>query len=91
LTKKAVKYKVRGRVQGVGYRFFVQHAAEALGVRGWARNCDDGTVEVYAVGLPEQLSEFEAHLWRGPRWAEVRHVDELEAAVESCADFQIRH
>lgn len=91
MKKIARKYEVRGRVQGVGFRYFVQHIASAIGVRGWARNRADGSVEVYAVGSEPQLSELAAQLWRGPRWAEVRHVDEIEAAVQECSDFQIRH
>ena len=90
MKKLARKYNVRGRVQGVGFRWFVQHAAEAVGVHGWARNADDGSVEVYAVGSPEQLSEFSGYLWKGPRYADVRHVDEMEAPVEQCSDFRIR-
>jgi acylphosphatase len=82
---------VKGRVQGVGFRAFVEHAASALAVRGWARNCDDGSVEVYATGSPEQLSEFSGYLWKGPRLSDVRHVDESEAAVEEWSDFQIRY
>ena len=89
--KFARKYVVKGRVQGVGFRAFVQHAADGLGVRGWARNRDDGSVEVYAVGMPEQLSELSGYLWKGPRMSDVRHVDETETAVEECIDFQIRH
>ena len=78
----ARKFLIRGRVQGVGFRYFVQHAADALGVRGYARNLDDGRVEVYAVGSPEQLSQLAGMLWKGPRMAEVRGVDEEEAPVE---------
>ena len=85
----ARNYIVKGRVQGVGFRAFAQHAAENLGVRGWARNRGDGSVEVYAVGTPEQLAEFSGYLWKGPRMADVRHVDETEAAVEEWIDFQI--
>ena len=86
----ARKYVVKGRVQGVGFRAFVQYAADSLDIRGWTRNSDDGSVEVYAVGTPEQLSALSAYLWRGPRMAIVRHVDEMEAAVEEWSDFQIR-
>jgi len=78
-------------VQGVGFRNFVQRAAESIGVEGYVRNHDDGCVEVYAVGAPEQLSELAGHLWKGPRWAEVRGVDELEAAIEQHRGFSIRH
>jgi acylphosphatase len=77
-------------VQGVGFRNFVMQNASALGVRGWVRNDDDGSVEVFAVGSPEQLSELAGYLWKGPRWAEVRGVDELEAALENHSGFSIR-
>jgi acylphosphatase len=83
-------FHVRGRVQGVGFRYFVDQAAQALGVRGWVRNDDDGSVEVYAVGTPAQLSELAGHLWKGPRWAEVRGVEEAEAAVENHPGFNVR-
>jgi acylphosphatase len=83
-------YHVRGRVQGVGFRYFVEQTANALGVRGWVRNVDDGSVEVYAVGTPAQLSELAGLLWKGPRWAEVRGVEESEAPVEEHAGFFVR-
>jgi len=83
-------YRVRGRVQGVGFRYFVHQSALALGVRGWVRNDDDGSVEVYAVGTAAQLSELTGYLRKGPRWAEVRGVDENEAAVEDHAGFSVR-
>lgn len=89
--KGARTYTVQGRVQGVGFRAFVQHAARLAGVRGWAGNRDDGSVEVYAVGTPEQLAEFSGYVWKGPRMADVRHVEEKEAAVEDCTDFDIRY
>jgi acylphosphatase len=82
-------YLVRGRVQGVGFRDFAQRAASALGLTGYARNLDDGRVEVYAVGPPEKLSEFAAALHKGPRMADVRGVEEQEAALHHYSDFQI--
>lgn len=79
-----------GRVQGVGFRFFVQHKATALGLRGWARNLDDGRVEVYAQGTPGRLDDLAAALHIGPRGADVRGVEQIEAAAESAAGFSIR-
>jgi acylphosphatase len=81
---------VRGQVQGVGFRYFVTHNANALGIRGWVRNDDDGSVEVYAVGTAAQLSDLAGLLWKGPRWAEVRGVDESEAALENHSGFSVR-
>ncbi len=83
-------YRVRGRVQGVGFRYFVEHSAKALDIRGWVRNDDDGSVEVYAVGTLAQLSDLAGLLWQGPRWAEVRGVDENEAALEDHSGFSVR-
>ena len=88
--KIARSYRVRGQVQGVGFRYFVEHSAMAIGVNGWVRNDDDGSVEVYAVGTPSQLAELAGLLWKGPRWAEVRGVDESEAALERHSGFHIR-
>ena len=88
--KLARLFRVRGRVQGVGFRYFVEQAAKALGIRGWVRNDDDGSVEVYAVGTSAQLSDLAGLLWQGPRWAEVRGVDESEAALENHSGFSVR-
>ncbi len=85
----ARRYFVRGRVQGVGYRWFAQKTANLLGVRGYARNLDDGRVEVYALGTCEQVETFAGHLWKGPNFADVRGVDEQEAALERVTGFDI--
>lgn len=81
---------MRGRVQGVGFRYFTQRLAAELGLGGYVRNLDDGRVEVYAVGPEEKLSELAGRLYRGPRWAEVHGVDEQEAEVRAYASFEIQ-
>jgi acylphosphatase len=86
---EARRWLVRGRVQGVGYRYFAQRSAQSLGLTGYARNLDDGRVEVYAAGPAENLAELAPLLHRGPRWADVRGVEEQEAAVESSSYFHI--
>lgn len=87
--KAARRWVVRGRVQGVGFRDFTQRNATALGLTGWARNLDDGNVEVYAVGPVEKLEEMSGKLRHGPRWSDVWGVDEEEAAVQSYDRFRI--
>jgi len=84
-------YYVRGRVQGVGYRNFVQQAASRLQLTGWTRNVDDGRVAVFAQGSAEKLTELEGLLWKGPRWSEVRGVDSSTAAPENLRSFVVRH
>jgi acylphosphatase len=87
--KTARTWLVRGRVQGVGYRYFAQRAAADLGLTGHVRNLDDGRVEVYAVGQPAQLDELAGLLHRGPRWSEVTGVDEMDAPVRQGSEFRI--
>lgn len=82
-------YYIRGRVQGVGFRNFVQKAATAVGVSGYAKNLDDGRVEVLAQGTAQQLEALEGELYRGPRWAEVRGVDKEECTARAGRGFQI--
>jgi acylphosphatase len=85
----AKRWLIDGVVQGVGFRFFVQHKATALGLSGWARNLADGRVEVYATGEAERLSDLAAALHSGPRMAQVRTVEEQDAAVEKAAGFVV--
>ena len=85
----ARRYLVSGRVQGVGFRYFVEKHASLLGVAGWVRNLDDGRVEVHAQGPPEQLVEFEGRLWQGPRMAGVRGVEVKEAPMLQYGGFRI--
>ena len=88
--KDARRWLISGTVQGVGFRFFVRHKATALGLQGWARNLDDGRVEVYAVGTESQLSDLAAALHLGPAMAEVRSVEQLDERVESVSGFSVR-
>jgi acylphosphatase len=73
------KFVVRGRVQGVGFRWFVEREAKTLGISGWVRNNSDGSVEVLATGTRDQLSGLRSRLQQGPRAARVDNVQELEA------------
>jgi acylphosphatase len=92
---EARRYTVRGRVQGVGFRWFVEAEAHKLGVAGWVRNQSDGAVELLARGTPEQLDRLHAKLWQGPRAARVdaveeRKLDEREAKpVSGYTTFRI--
>jgi acylphosphatase len=79
----ARRYFISGRVQGVGFRFFAERTAAELGVSGYVRNLDDGRVEVYAIGEPEQIDELSRLLARGPRLAEVTAVDSREEAIDA--------
>ena len=86
----AKRWLISGRVQGVGYRNFVQQRAAAMALTGWARNLDDGRVEVYAAGSRKALSDLAAALYKGPAFADVRGVEEVESEVERSSGFRIR-
>jgi len=73
-----VRFLVRGRVQGVGFRWFVVRLAERLDLAGLVRNLPDGSVEVVAEGTGEALVELEEGLSRGPRMAQVTSVDKSD-------------
>jgi acylphosphatase len=73
----AVRLRVRGRVQGVGFRWFVREAAQRAELAGWVRNLPDGEVEIAAAGEDAALERFVRTVRRGPPGA---FVDSLERA-----------
>jgi len=81
VTTTSLEIRVRGRVQGVGYRYFAIGTAEQMGVTGYAKNLADGRVEVYAIGTIAQLRDFARELQRGPAFASVADVAEVGPAA----------
>jgi acylphosphatase len=75
-----IHYMVRGRVQGVGFRWYVHREAAEIGLRGWVRNTTDGCVEIVAHGTPEQIAELKAAVKKGSRGSRVDAVIEHELA-----------
>lgn len=90
---QAKRYVVSGFVQGVGFRYFTQRAAEKLKLNGYVRNLPDGRVESYAIGTTEQLAKFRVELQRGPMAANVMKVTEVEDVVypQYAKDFVITY
>jgi acylphosphatase len=85
-------FLIQGRVQGVGFRWYVHREASELDLRGWVRNTEDGDVEVVASGDVAELAELRAILRRGPRGSRVDHLiehylDDKEA--EELSSFRI--
>ena len=83
------RYLVSGRVQGVGFRWFVEREAAQLGITGWVRNREDGRVEVMATGTREQLGALHTHLRQGPRAARVDEVAVSSAPFLDAKSFGI--
>jgi acylphosphatase len=81
--KIAKKFLIRGRVQGVGYRYFADRYASQLGICGYVKNLWDGNVEVYAIGAAWAVEELKRHLAEGPRSARVSAIDESDEPVDT--------
>ena len=79
---RAYRWVISGRVQGVGFRWFVLRAAQRLGVTGWARNLWDGGVEVMGQGIVSMLHDFERELHKGPLLSSVENVEKIEVTSE---------
>jgi acylphosphatase len=77
-----VHVAVIGRVQGIGFRWFVRERATALNLAGWVRNLEDGSVEVAASGADAAISQFVAAVHKGPPGALVTHVLRLPSVAE---------
>jgi acylphosphatase len=85
-------YLVKGRVQGVGFRWFVQREASEIGLKGWVRNTEEGHVEIVAAGDPADLAELRDALRKGSRGSRVDAVVEHELAeseAENLGEFNI--
>jgi len=90
VATQARRFVVRGRVQGVGFRWFVEREAHILGIAGWVRNKPDGSVEVLAIGSRDQLTGLRSRLREGPRAARVDEVEEAEAKpIAGLTSFRI--
>lgn len=81
--------KITGRVQGVGFRFYMEHKARQHGVNGWVRNRRDGSVEVFIQGTTEAVDAMIAAARRGPRGALVTDV-QISADSGDYAAFEVR-
>ena len=81
---------VRGRVQGVGFRRYVRTWGRKLGLGGYVRNAQDGSVHVVAEGRMAALDRFARLLWGGPPGARVRDVEADRGAPRGAGPFEIR-
>jgi acylphosphatase len=83
---------IRGRVQGVGFRYNAREAAQRLSLNGWVRNLADGTVETVAVGPQNALETYLNWLHEGPPGARVAAVDaDWADSSQTFTTFEIRH
>ena len=82
---------IHGRVQGVGFRATCNRRALDLGLKGWVRNCQDGSVEVQVEGLPHAIAELRAWCEQGPPSARVTQVQPVQLPVTGDDWFEVRY
>jgi acylphosphatase len=82
-------YRIRGRVQGVGFRWWTRREARALGLSGTVRNCEDGSVEVRVSGSPEAIEALVQRLREGPSGAGVAAVESFNPGPVDGPGFAI--
>jgi len=88
---RAIHLIVRGRVQGVGFRYFIRAAADDAGVVGFVRNLPEGEVEIRAEGAPEALERLAEAARRGPRHASVTRVERRDEDASGAFErFEVR-
>ncbi|MEX0795086.1 MAG: acylphosphatase [Acidimicrobiia bacterium] len=90
MADRAIRARVTGRVQGVGYRQSCRQVARTMNLVGWVRNLDDGSVELFAQGESESLDKLVDWLWSGPGPARVTGVESDTVALDiTLRDFFI--
>ncbi len=87
---KKVLLRIHGRVQGVGYRMWAMDAAKRRGLKGWVRNCRDGTVEVLLAGAEANVADMLAACRLGPPVAEVTEIEVQETDAKVGDGFEER-
>jgi len=87
---RTVRLRIEGRVQGVGYRVFVERRATALGLDGWVRNRRDGGVEAVVSGTPAAVEQMIEHCHAGPPASRVERVEVLAEDEAVAAGFAVR-
>ncbi|MGF1902510.1 acylphosphatase [Aliivibrio sifiae] len=89
MSQKSVQFTVKGKVQQVGFRFHTAHTALKLGLTGYARNQNDGSVEVLACGEESKVNELEEWLHTGPQLARVESVEKIDTQWQELFDFKM--
>ena len=89
--KKAVRLYISGLVQGIFFRGFVKENAERLNIKGFVRNLEDGRVEVFIEGNPDDVRKMIEVCKKGPRHSEVKKVEEKPERFQELKTFKVLH
>ena len=89
--KKSVRLYVSGIVQGVFYKSFVKENADKLNVRGFIRSLEDGRIEIFLEGNPDEVKKMIAISKKGPRHADIKNVEEKHEKFQDLKTFKVLH
>ena len=89
--KKSVRLYISGIVQGVFYRAFIKEHAEKIGIKGFIRNLEDGRVEVFIEGNPEEVKKMIELCKKGPKHSEIKNVEEKLEKFQDFKNFKVLH
>lgn len=89
--KKAIRLYISGIVQGVFFRGFIKENAEKLGVKGFIRNLEDGRVEVFIEGNPDEVKKMIEICKKGPKHSEIKNVEEKVERFQDFKQFKVLH
>ncbi|MBS3084738.1 acylphosphatase [Candidatus Pacearchaeota archaeon] len=89
--KKSVRLYITGLVQGIFFRGFVKENAENLNLKGFVRNLEDGRVEVFIEGNPDDVRKMIEICKKGPKHSEIKNVEEKEEKFQDFKSFKILH
>ncbi|MEA3413943.1 MAG: acylphosphatase [Nanoarchaeota archaeon] len=89
--KKAIRMHISGSVQGISFRPFVKENAEKLGLKGFVRNLEDGRVEIFIEGNPEEVKKMIEVCSKGPKHAEIREIVKHQEKFQSFKAFKVLH
>jgi acylphosphatase len=89
--KKALRIYLSGQVQGVAFRTFVKESASEFGVSGFARNLEDGRVEIFIEGDLNDVIKMVEVCKKGPKFARITNIESKEERMQGFANFKILH
>ncbi len=87
---QTIHLRIEGRVQGVGFRYWMRNEADRLGLDGWVRNCRDGAVEAVISGPPDAVASMQSLCGKGPFGSKVTHVALIQEGGAVAAGFEIK-
>ena len=89
--KKSVRLYIEGVVQGIFFRAFIKENAERYNVKGFVRNLEDGRIEIFLEGNPEDVNKMVDLAKKGPKHSQIKKVEEKEEKFQDFKSFKVLH